>query len=255
MHDIAFMGLQWSLYEMSLYFIIYSIIGWLIEVCYMTVELGEFQNRGFLNGPICPIYGFGVIIIIIALTPLIDNIFILFFGSVLLCTSLELLVGVGFEKIFHNIWWDYSHEKFNFHGYICLKISILWGLGCIVVLKAFHPLVAKLVNLIPILAGNIIIYVSFGLIAFDLIISLCIINNLNLRLKEIDDISNKLRMSSNAIGGNLSEEVLDLKAKYDKLIEVKKVAQERIIKAFPTMKSLQYSLSLEAIKQKLKIKK
>ena len=255
LNNVLFLGLPWTVYEIALYFIIYAVIGWLIEVSYMTVELGEFENRGFLNGPLCPIYGFGTVIIIITLTPLIDNLLFLFIGSIALCTSLELIVGFGLEKIFHNTWWDYSHEKFNFHGYICLKISLLWGMGCIIVLRVVHPLIVKLVNIIPLLLGQIIIYSVFAFIAFDLIISLCVVNKLNLRLKEIDEISKKLRIASDAIGGNLSDEVLELKAKYNKLIAQRKHAQERIIKAFPDMKSINYSRALEAIKQKVNIKK
>lgn len=244
-----------TIYEMALYFIFYSILGWLIEVCYMTLELGEFQNRGFLNGPICPIYGFGVLLVMVALTPLQDNIIILFWGSLFLCTSLELLVGIGLQKIYHNKWWDYSHEKYNFHGYICLKISILWGISCVVMMKVIQPLVANLVDYIPAIVGNVIIIVSCSLIALDLVVSLCVVNNLNIRLKEIEEISRKLKISSNAIGTNISDEVLELKAKYDKLIEQKKYAQERVIKAFPTMKSQNYARALDTLKQKLKIKK
>lgn len=253
--DIMLIGLPWNLFEVCMYFIIYSAIGWFVEVCYMTVELGEHQNRGFLNGPICPIYGFGVLLVIIALTPFIDRLFTLFFCSMLLCTALELVVGIGLNKIFHNVWWDYSNEKFNFHGYICLKNSLIWGIGCVLMMRVAQPLISKLVNIIPETAGMIFIMVSGTLIIFDFVISLCTVNKLNLRLKQIDEIAKKLRYSADTIGVNLSEEVLELKGKYDKLIDSKNVLQERIIKAFPTMRSEKYSFSLEEIKKKFSRKK
>ena len=255
MDKIAFIGLHWTLYEMCLYFLLYSVVGWLVEVCYMTLEAGEFQNRGFLNGPMCPIYGFGVLLVIILLTPIQHRLSVLFLGSMLLCTVLELLVGIFMKKMFHNVWWDYSHERFNLHGYICLKISIAWGLACVLMMRVVQPLIEKLVGMMPVLLGEIIIYVSFAGILLDLVISLSVINKLNLRLKEIDEISKNLRIASEAIGSNLSAEVLDLKAKYDKLISQKRLTQERLIKAFPSMQSLNYSKALETLRQKIKIRK
>ena len=255
MDKISFLGLPWTLYEMALYFLIYSIIGWIVEVCYMTLELGRFQNRGFLNSPLCPIYGFGVLLVIIILTPIQHSLTALFLGSAVLCTTLELMVGLLLQKLFHNIWWDYSHEKFNYRGYICLKISILWGLACVLMMRVVQPFFARIIHLMPTIVGEIIIVLSFSIIILDLILSLLVINKLNLRLKEIDEISKKLRLSSEAIGSNISGEVLELKAKYDKLIEQKRFAQERIIKAFPTMRSQYYTKALEALKQKINISK
>lgn len=236
---------------MFLYFAFYAFVGWCIEVIYMTLELGRFQNRGFLYGPICPIYGFGMVAIIMALTPLLYNGFLLYIGSVVLCTTLELIVGIGMEKIFHNTWWDYSHEKFNYKGYICLKVSLLWGVGCLIVMRIVHPAVAKIIDLMPIWLGNILIYVIYTVIFVDLIASLCAVKNLNLRLKRLSELTDALHTASIKLGGGISDEVLDLRAKYNKLIEKKDLAAERLVRAFPTMKSLRYSRSLEALKSRI----
>ncbi|MEG0615462.1 MAG: putative ABC transporter permease [Oscillospiraceae bacterium] len=251
MLEMSLWGLDFTVYEMLLYFVFYSVLGWLVEVCYMTVQEGEFQNRGFLNGPICPIYGFGVLLVIIALTPLKNNIIMLFICSFFLCTALELVVGIGLKKIFHNTWWDYSNEKFNFMGLICLKTSICWGGACVIMLKILQPFLANFVKIIPTLAVEIFLIITFFLIFLDAVVSFCTVNNLNKRLKQIDDISQKLRISSDAIGGNLSKEVLELKEKYNKLIAQKRFAQERLVKAFPMMKSDRYSHALEEIKKKI----
>lgn len=226
---------------MLLYFAFYAFVGWCIEVIYMTLELGEFQNRGFLFGPICPIYGFGVVALIMVLTPLSDTFFLLYIGSVVLCTTLELLVGIGMQKLFHNIWWDYSHEKFNYKGYICLKVSLLWGLGCLIVMRIVQPAVAKLVDIMPTWLGNSIIYVFYAIVLVDTIVSLCAVKNLNLRLKKLSELTDALHTASIKLGGGISDEVLELRAKYNKLIEKKDIAAERLLKAFPTMKSLKYS--------------
>ena len=102
MDTISFLGTDWSVYQMFCFFTIYSVIGWFVETIYMTLETGFFENRGFLNGPICPIYGFGMVFVLIALTPLVENALLLFVGSVILTTSWEFLIGFALEKIFHN---------------------------------------------------------------------------------------------------------------------------------------------------------
>ncbi len=146
MQNVTILGM--TLFDMFFYFCFWSVIGWAIEVVDMTIETGEFQNRGFLNAPFCPIYGFGVILVYGLLSP-IENPFILFFTSMILCTIIEFVVGFGLEKVFHNRWWDYSHMKFNFMGYICLRNSLLWGGGCVIVVKYVQPFVAKAVSFIP----------------------------------------------------------------------------------------------------------
>lgn len=251
MENISFLGTQWSVYQMFFYFAFYSFVGWCVEVIYMTLELGEFQNRGFLNGPICPIYGFGVVAVIMVLTPLQDTILPLYIGSVVLCTSVELLVGIGMEKLFHNTWWDYSHEKFNYKGYICLKVSLLWGLACLIMMRIAQPVIAKLIDMIPKLIGNILIWVIFAVIMADLAVSLCAVKNLNMRLKQLTELTEKLHSASIKFGSGISDEVLELKSKYDKLIEKKDFAQERILRAFPRMKSKLYNKALGFLKRRV----
>ncbi len=191
-----------------------------------------------------------------------------------LCTVFELLIGLGMEKLFGARWWDYSNKKFNFRGYICPGISILWGLGCVIVVRVVHPMVEKVVDRIPIKLG-------FALIA------VCAVNKLNNRLKQIDEISKIMLMSAVKIGENLSHETLDVKEKYDKLIEARdaktqalkqryekivsaadfKIGEwkeryeglvnlrdrsvERLLKAFPHMRSISYSESMETLRKRL----
>ncbi len=263
--------IEFSLYEMFHIFIFWAFIGWCIEVCYMTLETGEYQNRGFLNMPICPIYGFGVIMVTVFFRPLSHTFIPLFLATSFLCTSFELLVGLGMEKLFGTRWWDYSHEKFNFKGYICLKVSILWGLGCVLVIRVVEPAVEKIVDLIPVRLGLGLIVVWSVLIVIDLISSICAVNKLNNRLKQIDEISGLMLHGAVKIGGKLSKETLEVKEKYDKLVDAadektKSIKQryeklvdlkdrsvERLLKAFPNMRSISYPDSLETLKRRLKL--
>ena len=213
--------IEYSLYELFHIFMFWAFIGWGIEVCWMTLETGEYQNRGFLNMPICPIYGFGVIMVVVFFRPLSHTFLPLFAVTSILCTTFELLVGLGMEKMFHARWWDYSHEKFNYKGYICLKISILWGMGCVIVVRIVHPMVEKFIDFMPVRLGLGLIVLWSVLIVIDLISSICAVNKLNNRLKQLDEVSKIMLLSAVKIGENLSNETLEIKEKYDHMIEVK----------------------------------
>ena len=240
----------YSLYQMALMFCFWAFIGWCIEVCYMTIETGEYQNRGFLSMPICPIYGFGVLMIAVFSRPIADKPLLLFVISLVLCTALELAVGLGMEKLFNTRWWDYSHEKFNYRGYICPKVSILWGLGCVLVIKVVQPLVEAVVNHIPFNVGIIFICIMAVLIAIDLTASLCAVANLNKRLKQIDDISALMLKGSIKIGEKLANETNEILDKYEKLLAIRDRQTERFLRAFPNIRSVTHSESMEALKQK-----
>ena len=124
-----------SLYHILAYFLIYSCIGWCLEVIYAAATTGQLVNRGFLNGPVCPIYGFGMIIVLFALTPLQHSILLLYIGGVILPSALELVGGWALYKLYHTRWWDYSDFPFNIGGYICLEFCLLWGVGTLVVMR------------------------------------------------------------------------------------------------------------------------
>lgn len=138
--------MTYTIYELLCFFVIYSVLGWCLEVCFCTINTGQFVNRGFLNGPVCPIYGFGMVIVLVALTPLAHSLPVLFVGGALLTSALELAAGWILKKVFHTSWWDYSDVPFNLGGYICLKFSLAWGVAVVAVMKGVQPAVAALVR-------------------------------------------------------------------------------------------------------------
>ena len=158
-----------SLYHILAYFLIYSCIGWCLEVIYAAATTGQLVNRGFLNGPVCPIYGFGMIIVLFALTPLQHSILLLYIGGVILPSALELVGGWALYKIYHTRWWDYSDFPFNIGGYICLEFCLLWGVGTLVVMRIVHPVVADLVDLIPPFVGVILMCFLYAVYAADVV--------------------------------------------------------------------------------------
>ena len=159
-----------SLYHILAYFLIYSCIGWCLEVIYAAATTGQLVNRGFLNGPVCPIYGFGMIIVLFALTPLQHSILLLYIGGVILPSALELVGGWALYKIYHTRWWDYSDFPFNIGGYICLEFCLLWGVGTLVVMRIVHPVVADLVALIPPFVGVILMCFLYAVYAVDVVV-------------------------------------------------------------------------------------
>ena len=110
------------------YFFIYSFLGWCAEVVFSAVSNGGFTNRGFLNGPVCPIYGFGLVVVLFRAGTLKGSFIVLYAGSVLLTTALELVTGWLMEKLFHHRWWDYSQRPLNIGGLCPARSTLSCGL-------------------------------------------------------------------------------------------------------------------------------
>lgn len=197
------------LYHILWIFFIYAFLGWCTEVSYAATKTGRFVNRGFLNGPWCPIYGLGVVIVLSLLEPLKNNLPLLFLGSVVLTSALEWLTGFLLEKLFAQRWWDYSDEPFNLGGYICLRFSLAWGFACVFVVKLLHPTVLLFIRLIPHLAGVVMLAVLGAVMAVDLAATVSTIAKLNRRLALIDELAGRIRSASNDFGEDLAERVLD----------------------------------------------
>ncbi|MBP8865113.1 MAG: putative ABC transporter permease [Acetobacterium sp.] len=138
--------MYYNLSLLFIYFFLYAIIGWMCEVVYCSIPEKKFINRGFLNGPYCPIYGVGALIIIMFLMPYVSDPILVFFIGIILTSSLEYVTSWGMEKLFHAKWWDYSDHKFNINGRVCLLNSFLFGLLCVVLMYVVHPIVNDLVN-------------------------------------------------------------------------------------------------------------
>lgn len=207
------------------YFFIYAFLGWCTEVVYAASKTGKFVNRGFLNGPYCPIYGFGIILVLYLLEPVKNSIFYLFLGSVLITSAIELTAGVVLKRIFHQTWWDYSDIPLNIGGYICLHFSLIWGVACLVVVDRIHPLIFSLVNWIPRAVSKVILIIFICLYIVDLISTVKSILKLNKKLELIDEITLKIREASENLGENLATGAIALiqkKEDIEESIEAKK---------------------------------
>ena len=204
-----------TLYQILAYFLIYSCLGWCLEVIYAAVTTGRLVNRGFLNGPVCPIYGFGMVIVLFTLTPLADNVFLLYVGGVILPSVLELAGGWALEKLYHTRWWDYSDFPFNIGGYICLQFSLLWGVGTLVVMKAVHPVIADLVAMVPTLIGFIVMCVLYAVYAADVVVTAFSASDLARELEALEQVADSIHAVSDAMTELLGTKAMDVDQKMD----------------------------------------
>ena len=188
------------------YFFIYAIIGWILEVSFHVITEGKFINRGFLNGPYCPIYGFGALGVIVLLNDLGKTSKLgLFFASMAIASILELVTGFLLEKIFHKRWWDYSNNKFNLGGYICAEFSLIWGAVCFVLYEAVHPFVIRLIAFIPYKILFIINIFMTLVFIIDIISTVITITGLSSKFKTITSQSQDIRKISDELGKRVAD--------------------------------------------------
>lgn len=263
--------MAFTFYEALAIFFIYGFLGWCTEVVYAAVNTGKFVNRGFLIGPMCPIYGMGVLAVLYLLNPAKDNIILLYLGSVVITSAIELLLGFISKKLLHERLWDYSGEHFNLGGYICLKFSLLWGIGCICIVNGVHPLIEKLIKITPNVLGIILLTVSSALFVTDLFITGINALKIDKKMKSIDSVAEKLEKLSDSIGEELYEGVErvrektrdgeairekyeELYKKYTELAGKNNLVHNHLFNAFPHLKQGRYKKSFERL-QKFKPKK
>lgn len=194
---------MFSFSEIALLFFIYSFLGWCVEVAFVAVTAGKVTNRGFLNGPVCPIYGCGMIGVLLALLPVEKNIWLLFLGGMVICSAVELLGGWILDKIFHMRWWDYSDEKFNIGGYVCLAFSFMWGMAVVFAVKFVHHPIMAVVKKIPFQIQVIIVVVCGVVFVVDMIVTLKNLIGINKSLGQLD----KLAESLHTVGDQLKDVV------------------------------------------------
>ncbi|RCX17620.1 putative membrane protein [Anaerobacterium chartisolvens] len=248
--------------DVFFYFVFYALVGWCIETIYVSILEKRFVNRGFLNGPFCPVYGFGFLIVIAMLTPIKQNLPVLFIGSIVLTSALEYLTGFALEKIFNHTWWDYSHKAFNLKGRICLSNSLIWGILSVVTLHFLHPQIKRLIGLIDPRYHIIIIASLSAYFAADAAFSVISVVGLNLKLKQLHYISSDIKESLKRLKESTSEKtaeleaaVLELKSRYEELLDRRNISHSRLINAFPSLKSRRFGSMLEEIKDSLASKR
>ena len=209
---------SYHVYQLLWIFFVYSFIGWCGEAAMAAVRRHKFVNRGFVSGPLCPVYGAGAAAVAVFLPELHDRLFFLFLGGMIVTTFVEYLTGRLLELIFHRKWWDYSDEKFNLDGYVCLKNSAIWGLCSVLMIRFFDPLLCRLIDLIPRLAGNILLWILGVLLVIDAVGSGVAVLGLKKKQSRITQITEELHKTSKLLENALTTRI-----------------QKRMARAFPNI--------------------
>ncbi len=218
-----------TLVKYILLFFFYSAAGWCLESLYCSIGEKRFVNRGFLTGPLCPIYGAAALVIIILIyNPFRDNPLAVFVLGIILCDIVEYVTSYIMEKLFSARWWDYTYEFLNIGGRICLKHTLYWGVISIIFVKTIHPAVENLYNKIEGPYLKVVLFVVLGIFILDLI---------NAVRKALD--IRKLEVKINNLIGVLSEELSIIKSTVeDKYTLIQKV----VVKQTDKLTQLKYQL-------------
>ncbi len=221
-----------SVWRALLYFIIYSIVGYIIETIFGLVTKGVLESRkSFLYGPFCSIYGIGAVIMILGLQYFKKNNYSLFFGGFLIGSIVEYIISWIGEFIFHIKWWDYSNMAFNLNGRICVAFSLFWGVLAIYLMTHFNPFVDRLIDKIP------KIYIkTVAIIGITIIIVNCLITAFALKM-----FFARLVQNNNLELQSTQEYLLEYTKLYNENEKIRKItdrffSDEKMLKTFPNIK-------------------
>lgn len=188
-------GHRLTLSFILLLFFSYSIIGWISEVVYCSLMQHKLVNRGFLHGPLCPVYGFGGLLVVFLLKPFSENLFYLFAMGVFITSALEYITGWALETVFSTKWWDYSTYRFNIHGRVCLRNSLMFGILSVVGVLFIHPFLLSTIARIPDESQEVLALFLFIILAFDFCLTLKTLINIDAKLSALKEFTEGLRDS------------------------------------------------------------
>lgn len=218
-----------------LLFMLYSFLGWCMEVICKLVTMRKFINRGFLIGPYCPIYGWGAISITILLKRYTSDPIALFVMSIVICSVIEYFTSYFMEKKYNARWWDYSNKKFNINGRICLETMIPFGILGVIIMYFINPAVFSLYEKIPSILLNIISIILLIMFITDNIISSNIVSS-------VDIISSKLKRDN-------TEEITE---KVKQILRQKSWLHRRLVNAYPDFKNIKIKIRNKIIEKRNK---
>lgn len=258
-----------------LYFAAYSFLGWCCECLYCACCDRKWVNRGFLNGPVCPVYGFGAVTVVALLTPFADSLPLLFLTGMAAASLLEYITAWLMETLFHAKWWDYSDYPFNLHGRVCLRNSLMFGVLSIAAMKLIHPAAVRAAAR---LGGWALYSLSAGLaVVFlaDFAVSVRAVLALNGKLEQLEKLAAEIRAAEERRAALLRKEIRQqledrrerrearaksallalesaaegLRARRMELAAKNQRVQGRLLKAFPRLRPLGRERGLEQLRQ------
>ncbi|MBC8535821.1 putative ABC transporter permease [Clostridiales bacterium BX7] len=261
---VAYVPAQTELW--FLYFLLYSVLGWCCEVVYCSIPAKKFINRGFLYGPLCPIYGCGALLGVWLLEPVAAHPLAVFALGLLVMSALEYVTSVLMEWLFHARWWDYSNHRFHLNGRVCLTNSILFGLMAVAVIYFIHPLVVWFIGLLPDGERSCVALVLFTVLVVDITLTVRSLIDFRATLARFRaaaaEFGEKWELSAEKWNERLAEwraehpgnPELDefrqrLRERFAELPRFEQFSFQRLLRAFPRMSSKRWAEGLETFKQ------
>ncbi len=251
-----------------LYLMIYSCLGWACESIYVSVGRKKLINSGFLHGPFCPIYGFGAIFVIYLLEPFAYSPILVFLLGVLITSTLEYFTSWLMEMLFHVMWWDYSHYKYNINGRVCLLNSFLFGVMSLIVIYLIHPTIASFIEALPETLIHLTASILLIYLITDTILSTVQLINFKQQLLQFEKAIEEIKTALAVQLPDFNTEIKELREQFEdnhpELNEFKNRVQEkyadlksnrqqlRLRHAFPDLKltrKSQYHRFIESIKK------
>lgn len=211
-----------SIIQWVLFFFIYCFIGWVWETTYVSLRKRKFTNRGFMNGPVLPIYGFGALTILFVTIPVHTSKILTFVVGMIGATVLEYMTGVVMEALFKVRYWDYSNQRFNYKGHICLSSSIAWGFASVLIVNVIQVPIAMLVKEIPRLVQESMTVILTVCATFDMAMSVrdaLDIKELLMNIKQNNEEMQKLQKRLDVLIAVLDDETQNLKHKIEQMVE------------------------------------
>ena len=238
--------------NLFLYFILYSFLGWVMETCYCSILEHRLVPRGFLYGPICPIYGGGVTLMILFFTPLKKNLVLFYVVAVVVMTSWEYFVGWVLEATTHVKYWDYSQYRFNLKGRVCLWVALTWGVLSYIVIFFIHPPIQSLVADLPVWLEFMLCGAFLALLAVDAALTIRNLVLVAMHVESVTQLGQELQLQMDLgkaeLGGRLEDNAAALRERYsDQVAQLEKYSR-RFRNAYSTMKAgRNYSVSRDDI--------
>ncbi|MBD5134035.1 MAG: putative ABC transporter permease [Clostridiales bacterium] len=238
--------------QLFLYFILYSFMGWVMETCYCSIMERRLVARGFLYGPICPIYGGGVVLMILFFTPLKGNLVLFYAAAVVIMTSWEYFVGWVLEVTTHVKYWDYSQYRFNLKGRVCLWVALTWGVLSYIVIFFIHPPIQSLVGALPVWLEFMLCGAFLALLAVDATLTIRNRVLVALHVESVTQLGQELQLQAALgkaeLGDKLEDSVAALRERYSEQVAQLEKVSRRFRNTYSTMRAgRQYSVSHEDI--------
>lgn len=238
--------------NLFLYFILYSFLGWVMETCYCSIMERRLVARGFLYGPICPIYGGGVTLMILFFTPLKQNLLLFYVVAVVVMTSWEYLVAWVLETATHVKYWDYSQYRFNLKGRVCLWVALTWGVLSYIVIFFIHPPIQDMVENLPMWLEFMLCGAFLALIAVDATATIRNLVLVALHVESVTQLGQELQLQAALGKAELSDRLEDsaaaLRQRYSDQVAQLEAVSRRFRHIYSSLKVNQkYSVSHEDI--------